>query len=74
MLNRVQCGVGRVNCVTCKLHLTKVVILISVCLNAFASMSVNYLQNDIHWLLMGRSWVPIGPEFLLCLVMTVTIL
>lgn len=37
-------------------------------------MSINYLQNDIHWLLMGRSWVPVWPKFLLCLVMTVTIL
>lgn len=59
---------------SCKLYLTKVVILISICLNAFSYMSINYLQNDIHWLLMGRSWVPVGPKFLLCLVMTVTIL
>lgn len=29
-------------------------------MDAFASMSINYLQDDTHCLLLGKSWVPLG--------------
>lgn len=40
-----------------------------MCIDAFASMNIKNLQNDAHWLFMGRCWAPVrvgaGGRFLL---------
>lgn len=59
-LKTMNCTLKRVNCMACKLHLNKVVTEKITCLDSFASMSINYLQNDTFWLPVGRTWVAMG--------------